>query len=93
MSEATTTTTTTKAATTKAASKKVLATTTGKRSPQAVAKIARMRNKDEMSWADIGAELDIAPRTVRRIFDEKFGTGAHFASRLEGKGGRVRNAD
>lgn len=85
------TTTTTKAA--KAPSKKVLATTTGKRSPQAVAKIARMRNKDGMSWAAIGTELNIAPRTVRRIFDEKFGKGAHFESRVEGKGGRVRNAD
>lgn len=73
-----------------AVAKRVLATKTGKRVPQAKAKIVRMRTKSEMSWAAIGDELGIAPRTVRRIFDEAQGPEAHFASRLPGKGGRTR---
>lgn len=54
-------------------------------------KIVRLRNKEQMSWADIAAELDIAPRTARRLYDEKAGDGAHYGL-LPGKGGR-RKAD
>lgn len=54
-------------------------------------KIVRMRTKDQMSWVDIAGELNIAPRTARRLFDEKMGDGAHFGL-LDGKGGR-RKAD
>lgn len=51
--------------------------------------IVSMRKKGS-SWAAIGTELDVAPRTVRRMFDEAQGVGAHFDSRVEGKGGRRR---
>lgn len=51
--------------------------------------IVAMRNKGA-SWAEIGAKFEIAPRTVRRMFDEAQGEGAHFASRVPGKGGRTR---
>lgn len=52
-------------------------------------KIVSMRKKGA-SWAAIAAELDVAPRTVRRMFDEQVGEGAHFESRIPGKGGRTR---
>lgn len=58
------------------------------------AKTARMavsrRNKG-MSWAAIGSELDCSPRTARAMFDSVKGAGAHYDSRLEGKGGRFRS--
>ncbi len=50
-------------------------------------KIVRMRTKDLMSWAAIAAELEIAPRTARRIFQEKVGEGQHH-DHLPSKGGR-----
>lgn len=46
--------------------------------------------REGMSWAAIAAKLEVSPRTVRRIYDEAKGEGAHFESRLEGKGGRTR---
>jgi hypothetical protein len=52
-------------------------------------RVVGLRNKGE-SWAAIAAELEIAPRTARRLYDEKVGEGAHFASRIPGKGGRTR---
>lgn len=54
-------------------------------------KIVRLRDKERLSWAAIATELDIAPRTARRLYDEKKGAGAHYGL-LEGKGGR-RKAD
>lgn len=50
-------------------------------------KIVRMRTKDEMSWAAIAEELEMAPRTARRLFQEHVGEGQHH-DHLEGKGGR-----
>ena len=49
--------------------------------------VVRMRTKDQMSWADIAAALEIAPRTARRLFQEKQGQGSHHGL-LPGKGGR-----
>lgn len=54
-------------------------------------RVVGLRNKG-FSWAAIALELDIAPRTARRLFDEKMGNEAHYASRIPGKGGRVRAA-
>lgn len=63
--------------------------TTGKRNATILKQVTAKRNKGA-SWAAIAADLQVAPRTVRRIFDEANGEGAHFASRVPGKGGRVR---
>lgn len=51
-------------------------------------KVTRMRNKDQMSWAEIGKALEIAPRTARRLFQEANGVGSHHGL-LPGKGGRT----
>lgn len=50
-------------------------------------KIVRMRTKDLMSWAAIGQALGMAPRTARRIFQERVGEGQHH-DHLPNKGGR-----
>lgn len=63
------------------------ATTKGNRQPQVQAKVVSLRDKKNQSWASIAATLDIAPRTARRIYDEKKGAGAHHGL-LPGKGGR-----
>lgn len=52
-----------------------------------VTKVVRLRDKNHQSWATIGAEVDCAPRTARRLYDESKGTGAHHGL-LPGKGGR-----
>lgn len=49
--------------------------------------IVARRDKKQMSWAQIGAEFNIAPRTARRLYDEAKGEGAHYGL-LQGKGGR-----
>jgi hypothetical protein len=51
-------------------------------------KVIRMREQDLMSWASIGEELGLAPRTVRRLYQEKVGKGAHHGL-LPGKGGQM----
>lgn len=53
-------------------------------------KVVRMRDKAQKSWGEIATELEVSPRTVRALYDEAKGTGAHFDSRIEGKGGRTR---
>lgn len=50
-------------------------------------KVVTMRDKQHKSWMTIGAELGVAPRTARRMYDEVKGEGAHHGL-LEGKGGR-----
>lgn len=50
-------------------------------------KVVRMRLKDLMSWQAIAAELDIAPRTARKLFQEAEGEGQHH-DHIPGKGGR-----
>lgn len=50
-------------------------------------KVVSLRDKHQQSWAEIGEALDIAPRTVRRLYDEAKGEGAHHHY-LPGKGGR-----
>lgn len=52
-----------------------------------VTKVVRLRDKNQSSWATIAAEVDCAPRTARRLYDESKGTGAHHGL-LPGKGGR-----
>lgn len=52
-------------------------------------KVVSLRTKG-MAWREIAQQLEIAPRTVRRLFDEAKGEGAHFESRVAGKGGRTR---
>jgi orotate phosphoribosyltransferase-like protein len=64
-------------------------TKAGERSSKVLRQVTALRNKG-MAWRAIAAQLEVAPRTVRRIFDEANGEGAHFESRLEGKGGRTR---
>lgn len=59
----------------------------GTRNMKDVNDIVRLRDKQEMSWAAIAAKFDIAPRTARRLYDEKMGEGAHHGL-LPGKGGR-----
>jgi hypothetical protein len=71
-------------------SMKKFTTTTGKRQPQVKAKVVSLRDKKGLAWRAIADELGVAPRTVRRLYDEAKGAGAHFASRLEGKGGRTQ---
>lgn len=60
---------------------KKFATKTGKRDPNVRRKVVRMRKVDEMSWAAIGGVLGVSPKTVRSIFDEQEGEGAHFDHR------------
>lgn len=64
-------------------------TKTGNRSATVLKQVTSKRNKG-MAWRAIAADLEVAPRTVRRIFDEANGEGAHFASRIPGKGGRTQ---
>ena len=72
-----------KATTTKSTGNKKFGSQRGNKRAQVV----RMRTKGQMSWAAIAAELDIAPRTARRLFQEKQGVGTHHGL-LPGKGGR-----
>jgi hypothetical protein len=59
----------------------------GTRTAKVLNDVVRLRDKGEMSWAGIAAKLEIAPRTARRLYDEKMGEGAHHGL-LPGKGGR-----
>jgi DNA-directed RNA polymerase specialized sigma24 family protein len=69
-------------ATTKAPDK--ARTTTQKR-------VVTLRDTKQQSWAQIGEAIGVAPRTVRRLYDEVKGEGAHHGL-LEGKGGRTVQA-
>lgn len=64
-----------------AAANKKFATKTGKRDPNVRRKVVRLRNNDELSWAAIGAIIGVSPKTVRAIYDEQQGEGAHFDHR------------
>lgn len=66
------------------------ATKTGGRQANIAKTVVARRDKKGQAWRTIAADLEVAPRTVRRIYDEVKGEGAHFASRVPGKGGRVR---
>lgn len=50
-------------------------------------KVYRMRTKGLMSWQAIAAELDIAPRTARKLFQEQAGEHQHH-DHLPNRGGR-----
>ena len=52
--------------------------------------VVNRRDKKGMSWAQIGTEFEVSPRTARAMYDAVKGAGAHYDSRLEGKGGRFR---
>ena len=60
---------------------------TGKDRSNAVKKVVSMRLNKFASWADIAAELEVAPRTARRLFQEKLGEHQHH-DHLPSKGGR-----
>ena len=71
---------------------KKYSTKNGNRQPNVAKKVVRLRDKMGLSWAAIATELELAPRTIRRIYDEQMGEGAHYESRVPGKGGRTRQA-
>lgn len=50
-------------------------------------KVYRLRTKGLLSWAAIAAELEVAPRTARTLFQEAAGTHQHH-DHLPNKGGR-----
>lgn len=50
-------------------------------------RVVTMRTKKLMSWAAIAAELEVAPRTARRLFQEAMGEHTHH-DHLPNKGGR-----
>lgn len=54
--------------------------------------VVSLRDKKNLSWAQIGQQIGVAPRTVRRMYDEAKGEGAHYGL-LPGKGGRTRVAE
>ena len=49
--------------------------------------VVQMRTRKLMSWAAIGAEFGVAPRTARRLFQEAKGDHQHH-DHLPNKGGR-----
>lgn len=65
-------------------------TKTGSRSAATLKRVVNLRDKKGESWAAIAQALEVAPRTVRRMYDEAKGEGAHYASRIPGKGGRTQ---
>lgn len=50
--------------------------------------VVRLRDKQHLSWNDIGETVDRAAATCRRLYDELKGEGAHVGL-LPGKGGRL----
>lgn len=58
----------------------------GARNGNVLRQVTAKRNAGN-SWANIATDLGIAPRTARRIFQEKNGPGSHHGL-LPGKGGR-----
>jgi hypothetical protein len=51
-------------------------------------KVVNLRNVGLMSWAQIGAEVGVAPRTARRLYQESEGAHSHHGL-LPGRGGRL----
>jgi len=85
----TTTTTTTKAA---PAVRIKFATKSGARNQKVLNDVKRMRDIGLMSWANIGNTLGVAPRTARRLYNEKAGMEGMHHGLLPGKGGRYPEA-
>lgn len=52
------------------------------------AKVVRLRNKQGLSWAEIGEAIEHSAGTARRLYDFQEGEGAHVGL-LPGKGGRL----
>lgn len=65
-------------------------TKTGTRNGNVLVKVTRLRNQGN-SWKVIADSLGIAPRTARRLYDEKNGEGSHHGL-IPGKGGRTVTA-
>lgn len=63
-------------------------TKAGTRSAKVLTQVTNLRDKKFLSWAAIAEQLDIAPRTARRIYQEKNGIGSQHGL-LPGKGGRT----
>lgn len=72
-----------KAAPAKATAKRVV----GKDRTTAAKTVVNLRDKKHLSWGQIAVQLNVAPRTTRRMYDEVKGAGAHHGL-LPGKGGR-----
>lgn len=68
--------------------KQKFAKTDGTRQAATLKRVVNLRDAKKMSWAAIAEALEVAPRTVRRMYDEVKGEGAHHGL-LEGKGGRT----
>lgn len=84
----TNTTTTAKATAAKRVKFAKFATKDGKLNGNIATKVIRLRDKQNMSWVKIGAEIGCTPRMALRIYDERLGEGAHHGL-LPGKGGRL----
>lgn len=50
--------------------------------------VVRLRDKQHLSWNDIGDEVERSAATCRRLYDELKGDGAHVGL-LPGRGGRL----
>jgi hypothetical protein len=87
------TTTKTETATKAAAAPRIkFATKEGGRSKKVLNDVKRMREINLMSWAEIGTKLGVAPRTARRLYNEKAGREGMHHGLLPGKGGRLPEA-
>lgn len=50
--------------------------------------VVRLRDKQHLSWNDIGDTVERSAATCRRLYDDLKGEGAHVGL-LPGKGGRL----
>ena len=64
----------------------------GTRNGKVLNDVKRMRDNGLMSWAAIGEVLGCAPRTARRLYNEKAGREGMHHGLLPGKGGRYPEA-
>jgi len=88
-----TTTATTTATVTEAKAPRIkFATKDGARSKKVLNDVKRMRDINLMSWAAIGEKLGVAPRTARRLYNERAGREGMHHGLLPGKGGRTPGA-
>lgn len=77
---------------TKAAPRIKFAKADGTRNGKVLNDVKRMRDINLMSWAAIGEKLGVAPRTARRLYNEKAGREGMHHGLLPGKGGRTPGA-
>lgn len=90
MTKATTTTATITA--TKTSPRIKFATKSGARNGKVLNDVKRMRDIGLMSWVSIANTIGCAPRTARRLYNEKAGMEGMHHGLLPGKGGRYPEA-